>query len=57
MPVPPGSKFRYKKGTHIRLTILNGKVIETKNMKTGKTHTQAEFKADRKRTKKRRRGR
>ena len=33
----------------IRLAFVNGKVVEAKNMKTGKTHTQAEFKADAKR--------
>jgi hypothetical protein len=49
MPLPPGTKYRYKKGTHIRLAFLNGKLIETKNMKSGATHTPAEFKADKKR--------
>ncbi len=39
MPLPKGTKYRYKKGTKVRLAILKGKVIETKNMKSGKTHT------------------
>jgi hypothetical protein len=52
MPLGPGVKYRYKKGTHTRLAFKNGKVIEAKNMKTGKTHTPAEFKADKKKKKK-----
>lgn len=38
MPVPPGTKYRYKKGTHIRLAIApGGKVVEAKKMKAGKS--------------------
>lgn len=38
-----------KSGAEIRLHFTpTGKVNEVKNMKTGKTHTAAEFKADRK---------
>ena len=51
MPIVKGAKYRYKKGTKIRLAIVNGKVVEAKNMKTGATHTPAEFKADRARSK------
>lgn len=35
MPVPRGTIFRYKtyaSGKRVRLAILNGRVIETKNM-------------------------
>lgn len=39
MPVPKGTKYRYKKGTNIRLAIHKGKVIETKDMKSGKKHS------------------
>jgi len=50
MPLPEGTRYRYKPGTKIRLAFLKGKVIEAKNMKTGATHTPAEFTADRLRT-------
>lgn len=46
MPLPTGTKYRYKKGTNIRLAFLKGRVIEAKNMQTGDTHTPAEFKKD-----------
>jgi len=52
MPLGPGVRYRYKKGTKIRLAFRGNKVIEAKNMKTGKTHTQAEFKKDKKKKKK-----
>lgn len=48
MPLGPGVKYRYAPGGKVRLAFRGGKVIEAKNMKTGKTHTPAEFKADRK---------
>ena len=53
MPLPKGTRVRVKTtktGKKIRLAFKKGtnKVIEAKNLKTGKTHTQAEFKADRK---------
>lgn len=41
-----------KKGKKIRLAWKGGKVIEAKNLKTGATHTQKEFKSDAKRRKK-----
>jgi len=56
MPTPKGTRFRVKttkSGEKIRLAFKGKKVIEAKNLKTGKTHTQAEFKADRKKRKKR----
>jgi hypothetical protein len=48
MPIP-GAKYRVettRSGKKIRLAFKNSKVVEAKNLKTGKTHTQAEFKAD-----------
>jgi hypothetical protein len=52
MPIkcPGGGKprYRYKKGTKVRLAFCgDGKVIEAKNTKTGRTHTPAEFARDR----------
>lgn len=35
MPLPKGTRYRYKKGTDVRLAFSKGKVIEAKNMKTG----------------------
>ncbi len=49
-----GAKYRYKKGTHIRMAFKNGQVVEVKNMDTGKTHTPSEFKHDKSKKKKRR---
>ncbi len=37
MPLPKGTKYRYKKGTNIRLAFKGKKVIEVKNMMTGDT--------------------
>ena len=54
MPLPKVTKYRVKTtkgGKKVRLAFKGGKVIEAKNLKTGKTHTPAEFKADRKRKK------
>ncbi len=51
MPIK-GAKYRYKKGTHMRLAFVNGKVVEAKNMLTGAMHTPAEFKADKKKGRK-----
>ena len=50
--MPLGKNVRYamrktKKGM-VRLAFKDGKVVEAKNMKTGKVHTPAEFKADKK---------
>lgn len=55
MPVGKGTyrTMTTKTGKKIRLHFTpSGKVNEAKNLKTGKTHTPAEFKADRKRKKK-----
>lgn len=46
MPLGPGVRYRYKKGTHIRLAFKGGQVVEAKNMKTGATHTPQEFADD-----------
>ncbi len=50
-PLPKGTRYRYKKGTKIRLAFAKGtnRVIEAKNMETGKTHTPGEFRKQRKR--------
>jgi hypothetical protein len=52
MPVPSGGHYAMKKlkgGGYERLHFSkSGAVDEAKNMKTGATHTPAEFKADRK---------
>lgn len=47
MPLGKGVRYRYKKGTDVRLAFKGNKVVEAKNMKTGATHTPAEFKRDR----------
>lgn len=47
MPLGPGVRYRYKRGTDVRLAFKGGQVIEAKNTKTGATHTPSEFKADR----------
>lgn len=47
MPLGEGVRYRYKKGTDTRLAFKGGSVIEAKNMKSGATHTPAEFKRDR----------
>lgn len=52
MPLPKNTKFAIKKTSKgdVRLAFNpKGEVIEAKNLKTKKTHTQAEFKADKKR--------
>jgi len=36
----------------VRLAFVGKKVVEAKNMKTGKTHTKKEFATDRKKAKK-----
>jgi hypothetical protein len=50
MPLPKGTRYRVKTTKHgkkVRLAYKNGEVIEAKNIKTGATHTHAEFKKDR----------
>ena len=54
MPIN-GAKYRIivdKKGEHIRLAFVNGKVVEAKNMATGEVHTPKEFANDAKKAKK-----
>lgn len=54
MPIK-GAKYRTvttKTGKKVRLAWVKGQVVEAKNTKTGKTHTPAEFKRDRKKKKK-----
>lgn len=50
MPLGPGIRYRVvtRGGKKIRLAFKGkGKVVEAKNLKTGATHTPAEFAADR----------
>lgn len=58
MPLPKGTRFRTtttKTGEKIRLAFAPGaprsgaQPIEAKNLRTGATHTQAEFRRDRRR--------
>lgn len=53
--LPKSTRYAVKKTSkgNVRLAFdKKGKVIEAKNLKTGKTHTPAEFKADAKKRKK-----
>lgn len=45
-----GARYRYKKGTKVRLAFKGNKVVEAKNMVTGATHTPAEFAQDKKKS-------
>lgn len=50
MPLPKGTRYAVKttkSGKKVRLAWKGGEVIEAKNLKTGATHTPAEFAADR----------
>lgn len=50
MPIK-GVRYRVvttKRGKKVRLAFRGKKVVEAKNLKTGATHTPAEFKKDRK---------
>lgn len=52
MPLPKGTRYGVTK-SGVRLAFnKKGKVIEAKSLKSGKKHTQAEFKADAKKKKK-----
>jgi len=45
MPIS-GARYRVKtteKGKKVRLAFKNNRVVEAKNLKTGKTHTHKEF--------------
>lgn len=48
MPLGPGIKYRFKPGGKVRLAFKGNQVVEAKNVKTGATHTPAEFAADKK---------
>ena len=37
MPLPSGTKYRYKKGSSLRLAFQGNKVVEAKNMDSGDT--------------------
>lgn len=50
MPIP-GARYRVKTtkdGKKVRLAFKDGEVVEAKNLESGKTHTPAEFKEDKK---------
>lgn len=49
MPLGPGVRYRVvtRGGKKIRLAFRGNTVVEAKNLETGETHTEAEFKADR----------
>lgn len=51
--MPLGKDVRYRRKGAVRLAFRGNKVIEAKNMKTGKIHTPAEFAADRARSRRR----
>lgn len=54
MPIK-NAKYRVvttKSGKKVRIAWVGNKVVEAKNLKTGATHTPAEFKRDRKKKKK-----
>jgi hypothetical protein len=60
MPLGPGVRYRVKTtsgGKKVRLAFKGSKVIEAKNMKSGATHSPAEFAADKAKSKGKRRGR
>ena len=54
MPLGPGIRYRVttKGGKKVRLAFRGNEVVEAKNLKSGKTHTPAEFQADKKRRRK-----
>jgi hypothetical protein len=43
MPLGPDVRYRYKKGSDVRLAFKGNEVVEAKNMETGDTHTSSEF--------------
>lgn len=50
-----GARYRTmttKSGKKVRLAFQGNEVVEAKNLKTGATHTPAEFKADKKKARK-----
>ena len=55
MPLPKSTRYAVKKTSkgNVRLAFnKKGEVIEAKNLKTGKKHTEKEFKVDRKKSSK-----
>jgi leucyl aminopeptidase (aminopeptidase T) len=52
MPLGKGINYAVRQTSKgpIRLAFKNGKVVEAKNLKTKKTHTPAEFAADKKKS-------
>lgn len=54
MPLKGNVRYAVKKTPkgNVRLAFRNGEVVEAKNMRSGKKHTESEFKADKKRAKK-----
>ena len=47
--MPLGKGVRYRMGSrHVRLAFKGNEVVEAKNVKTGATHTPAEFAKDKK---------
>lgn len=52
MPLGGNVRYRYKKGTNVRLAFRGNEVVEAKNTETGETHTPHEFAADKKKRKK-----
>lgn len=48
MPLPKGTKYRVTKSGERLAFDKSGRVIEAKNLTSGKVHTPAEFAADRK---------
>ncbi len=54
MPLGKGVRYRVKQTSKgpVRLAFKGNTVVEAKNLRTGATHTPAEFKADRARRRK-----
>lgn len=57
MPLGKGVRYRYKKGSNVRLAFKGNRVVEAKNMASGATHTPKEFARDRARRRSMGRGR
>ena len=51
MPIPGGARYRVRQTPSgpVRLAFQGRTVVEAKNLRTGSTHTPAEFARDRKR--------
>jgi len=46
--MPLGKNVRYRRKGNVRLAFKGNEVVEAKNMKSGATHSPAEFSKDRK---------